>query len=61
MKNGAFVEFDIPADPPLVPYKYSVRNTAIIVTGQPLPLGGLQPAFVKVRRHWWEFWRSPSE
>jgi hypothetical protein len=61
MEDGAFVEFDIPADLPLRPYKYSVRNTAIIVTDQPLPLGGLQPVFVKVRRHWWEFWRSPWE
>jgi hypothetical protein len=60
--NGAFVEFDAPAD--LVPTPgIGPRNTATIPTApdQALPLEGLNPVFVKVRRHWWEFWRAIPE
>ena len=55
------MEFDEPENLLVVPYVYCVRNTAIIVTDQALDLLPLQPRFVKVRRHWWQFWRSKPE
>jgi len=55
-EEGAYVEFDAP--PGLVSYVCGPRNTAIIPADKPLALHGLNPAFVKVRRYWWEFWRT---
>lgn len=62
VENGAFVEFDAP--PGMVPTPYQgPRNSAIIPTSgnQPFSLTGLNPVFVKVRRHFWEFWRTKAE
>ena len=61
-EDGAFVEFDAP--PGLVPATgIGPRNTAVIPVApdQPLTLGGLNPVYVKVRRHWWEWWRTKLE
>ncbi len=60
-EDGAFVEFDVPPDFELRVYSCGPRNTALIVTDQPLQLGDLHPVFVKVRRRFWEFWRAPHE
>ncbi len=59
--EGAFVEFDAP--PGMVPTRVGPRNTAIIPTAvdQPLSLVGRNTRFVKVRRCWWEFWRTRPE
>jgi hypothetical protein len=56
--ESAYVEFVAP--PEMVRTNIGVRNTAMIARriNEPLSLGGLNPRFVKVRRHWWEFWRS---
>jgi hypothetical protein len=62
LEDGAFVEFDAP--PGMVPSPHlGPRNSAIIPTpvNQPFSLAGLNPVFVKVRRHWWEFWRTKAE
>jgi hypothetical protein len=60
-KEGAFVEFDAPER--IVLYFCGPRNTAVIPvpTDQTLSLNGLNPAFVKVRIHWWQFWRTTVE
>lgn len=59
--EGAFVEFDAP--PEMIPTRVGSRNTAIIPTAvdQPLALMWRNARFVKVRRHWWEFWRTGPE
>ena len=59
--EGAFVEFDAPAA--MVPTRIGPRTTAIIPTpvDEPLSLRGLNPRFVKVRRRWWELWRTRPE
>ncbi len=54
--EGAYVEFDAPPD--MMPYVCGPRNTAIIPAGMPLSLHGRNPVYVKVGRHWWEFWRT---
>ncbi len=61
VEEGAFVEFDAP--PGMVPTLIGVRNTAIIPTtiDGPFSITGLNPRFVKVRRAWWEFWRTKPE
>ncbi len=61
VQGGAYVEFDAP--PEMVPTLIGVRNTAIIPTtiDDPFSLEGLNPRFVKVRRDWWEFWRTKPE
>lgn len=55
--EGAYVEFDAPEG--LILYSCGPRNTAIIPVpiDQTLSLKGLNPVYVKVRRHWWELWR----
>jgi hypothetical protein len=60
-KGGAFVEFDAPGGMVRTPM-ISPRNTAIIPTAvdQPLSLRALNPRYVKVRRHIWQFWREPA-
>jgi hypothetical protein len=59
--EGAFVEFDAPEG--MIPRKIGPRSTAIIPTPdyEPLSLRGRNARFVKVRRFWWEFWRTPAE
>lgn len=60
--EGAYVEFDAPES--MIEYEFSGRNTAIIPLGPDetlCPLSGLNPEFVKVRRHIWEFWRRRPE
>jgi hypothetical protein len=59
--ESAFVEFDAPKG--MFPRKIGPRNTAIIPTPdfEPLSLRGLNARFVKVRRFWWEFWRTRAE
>ena len=59
--NGAFVEFDFPADRRLIRYEFGKRDVGIILTDEPLRLEGLNPRFVKVRRKFWEFWRRKPE
>ncbi|MCI0378273.1 MAG: hypothetical protein L0215_11755 [Gemmataceae bacterium] len=56
--EGAFVEFDSPEDG-LVDYRCGPRHSGIISVpiGELLLLEKLNPVFVKVRRHFWEFWR----
>jgi hypothetical protein len=52
-KEGAYVEIDLPAD--TIPTNVGPRNTAGIPTSDPLPIAGLNPKFVSVRR-WWNLW-----
>jgi hypothetical protein len=59
--DGAYVEFDVPTMGRLVPYSCGPRKTALLVTDRPLHLTDLNPVFVRVRRHWWEFWRCRPE
>jgi hypothetical protein len=58
--EGAFVEFDAPAE--MIPTRLGPRNTAMIPTpvDQPFLLLGRTARFVKVRRHWWELWRTKA-
>jgi hypothetical protein len=53
----AYVEFDAPLE--LLAYRCGQRNTAVIPVAfdASLSLTGLNPVYVKVRQHWWEFWR----
>lgn len=60
-QDAAFVEFDLPADAIVEVYSCGPRKTAVIVTDKALTLAGLNSVFVKVRRHWWEFWRTRPE
>jgi hypothetical protein len=55
--EGAFVEIDLPSN--AIPTSVGPRNTARIPTSGPLPIAGLNPQFVRVRRWWnlWYFWR----
>jgi hypothetical protein len=56
--DGAYVEIDLPEN--AIPTRNTgPRNTARIPTSDPLPIGGLNPRFVPVRRWWnlWYFWR----
>lgn len=59
--EGAYVEFDAPAG--MIPTFVGPRNTAMIPTGfdEPLSLIELNPHFVKVRRYFYEFWRTKPE
>lgn len=57
--EGAYVEFDAP--PRLFPYVCGPRRTAVIPADRPLSLLGLNPRFVKVKRYWWEFWRTKAD
>jgi hypothetical protein len=56
-REGACVEFDLPDY--AIPTHVGPRNTAVIPTPDPLPLEGLNPRFVLVRRwrNLWYFWR----
>lgn len=60
-EGGAFIEFDLPANLEILEYSCGPRRTALIITVEPLLLAALNPVFVKVRRHWWEFWRTKAE
>ncbi len=55
--EGAYVEIDLPDN--AVTTNVGPRNTARIATPDPLPIGELNPKFVRVRRWWnlWYFWR----
>lgn len=59
--EGAYVEFDAPEG--MIRREIGPRNTAIIPTPghELLSLQGRNARFVKVRRYWWEFWRTPAE
>lgn len=57
--EGAFVEFDAP--PGMARYSCGRRNSGIIPSDRPLLLSGLNPVYVKVKRRWWEFWRTRPE
>jgi hypothetical protein len=57
--EGAYVEFDAP--PGIVCYSCGQRNSGFIPVSEPLSLVGLNPRFVKVRCHWYEFWRQRPE
>jgi hypothetical protein len=62
--DGAYVEFDLPDHLPLLNTSGGMlgpRNTGEILTDVPLSLEGLNPKFVKVRRHFWELWRTRAE
>ena len=57
--EGAYVEFDAP--PQLVATaNVGPRNTGLIplLAGQLFSLHGVNPVYVKVRLHWWQFWRT---
>jgi hypothetical protein len=56
--EGAFVEFDAPAT--LVQYYCGRRRAGIIPVpvGEMLGLEALHAQYVKVRRHWWQWWRT---
>jgi len=57
--EGAFVEIDLPDH--VIPYlPIGPRKTVVIPTDKPLPLAGLNPKFVRVRRWWnlWYLWRE---
>jgi hypothetical protein len=63
-EDGAFVEFDLPPDLPLlvVPRgRVGPRNMGEIITPVPLSLDGLNAVFVKVRRRFWQLWRTRAE
>ena len=60
-EDGAYVEFDVPEGVEILIYSYSPRHTALIPTDGPLYLESLNPAYVKVRRRWWQFWRTRPE
>lgn len=59
--EGAYVEFDAPDG--MVYYSCGPRNTAIIPVplGRPFSLRGRNPVFVRIRRRWYEFWRTKPE
>jgi hypothetical protein len=59
--EGAYVEFDAP--PGMISTTIGPRSTAMTPTpvDQPVSLVGRNARFVKVRRHWWEFWRTRAE
>jgi hypothetical protein len=52
------IRIDQPAS--TVPTITGPRNTVVIPTTGPLPIGSLNPTFVPVRRWWnlWYFWRD---
>lgn len=52
--DGAYVEFDVPKDLPLVPYRVGELQTAILVTDNPLDLTDLQPEY-HVPPPWWRW------
>jgi hypothetical protein len=56
--EGAFVEFDAPDS--LVPNYCGPRGAGIIPVpvGERLRLEALHPLYVKVRFHWWQWWRT---
>jgi hypothetical protein len=56
-RDGAYVEIDLPDN--AIVTNVGPRNTARIPAQDPLPIGGLNPQFVPVRRWWnlWYFWR----
>lgn|SRR5579883_850041 len=60
--EGAYVEFDAPPDL-VITHNVGPRNTGIIPVpaGQRLCITGLNPEYVKVRFHWWQFWRRKPE
>ena len=60
--GGAFVEFDS-ADNMVLRTAISPRNVGMIPTGadQPFSLVGRNPRYVRVRRYWWELWRTRME
>jgi hypothetical protein len=61
VRDGAFVEFDAPLG--MLRTYVGIRNTAIIPTpiDEPFALKGRNVQFVRVRRHFWEFWRSKPQ
>jgi hypothetical protein len=61
VQDGAFVEFDVSAQQVMILYRCGPRNTAVLLTDIPLSLEGLNPRFVRVRRAFWEFWRTKAE
>src|SRR4051794_14230055 len=48
IEDGAYVEFDLPAEAVLYGYSCGPRSAGLILTDRPLPLEGLNPEFVKV-------------
>jgi hypothetical protein len=60
-RDGAYVEFDAPES--LIPYSCGPRNSGIIPVpaGELFPLEGRHAVFVRVRYHWWQFWRTRAE
>lgn len=64
-KDGAFVEFELTPELQgnMVRYYCGRRNTAVIPTSldEGLSLQQLKPKFVKVRRNFWEYWRTKPE
>jgi hypothetical protein len=60
-QDGAFVEFDLPEDLSIVRYRSGGRNAAVLLGDGPLSLRQLHARFVKVRRRFWEFWRTKAE
>jgi hypothetical protein len=61
VQDGAFVEFDVTGQQVMILYRCGPRNTAVLLTDVPLSLEGLNPRFVRVRRAFWEFWRTKVE
>jgi hypothetical protein len=61
MGEGAFVEFDASAG--MITTRIGPRRTALIPTvgGAPLSLQRKNARFVKVRRRWWQLWRTKPE
>ena len=59
--EGAFVEFDQPAD--LLWYYCGPRAAGFIPVpmGKLLRLEALHPTYVIVRYHWWQWWRAKVE
>ncbi len=59
--DGAYVEFDAP--PELICYSCGPRNSGIIPVpaGQLFSLQGRNLVFIRVRYHWWQFWRKKPE
>ena len=59
MHEGGYVEFNQPPNvvpnPSITPTG-TYPNAGLIPTSEPLPIGGLDSAFVTNTKPWWKFW-----
>ena len=63
-EDGSYIEFDLPYHLPFFNTTggfLGPRHTGEIITDSPLSLTELNPVFVRVRRKWYEWWRTKAE